>query len=185
VARRGEILESPTNGQRVVFRETARDTGGELLRLDFFVAPGGFLSNEHLHPRQEERIEVLSGLVRCRLGAEERSLGAGEVVAVPPGTLHTLWNEGDREAHTLVEYRPALRMETFFETLFELGRRGETDERGSPNLLQNAVMLEEYKDEYRLARPSPTVQKILLAALAPLGQLLGYRDSYPRHDGLQ
>jgi hypothetical protein len=41
VARRGEVLESPINGQRAIFRETAQDTGDKLLRLDFFVAPGG------------------------------------------------------------------------------------------------------------------------------------------------
>jgi hypothetical protein len=41
VARRGEVLESPINGQRAIFRETVQDTGGKLLRLGFLVAPGG------------------------------------------------------------------------------------------------------------------------------------------------
>ena len=52
MARRGEMLESPINGQRAIFRETVEDTGGELLSLDFFVAPGGFLGSEHIHPKQ-------------------------------------------------------------------------------------------------------------------------------------
>lgn len=181
MARRGEVLESPINGQRAVFRETAQDTGGRLLRLDFFVAPGGFLGNEHLHPRQEERIEVLSGALRCRLGGRERTLGHGDAVAVVPGTPHTLWNEGAEEAHALVEYRPALRTEVLFETLFGLGRDGETDEEGSPGLLQGAVMLEEYEDEYRLARPPLPMQKALVAVLAPFSRLLGYRARYPRY----
>ncbi len=140
MARRGEVLESPTNGQRAIFRETAKDTGGALLRLDFFVAPGGFLGSEHLHPRQEERVEVLSGTLRCRVGGRERNVGAGEAVTVPPGIPHTLWNESQEQAHAVVEYRPALRMETLFETLFGLGRDGKTDEGGSPRLLQGAVM---------------------------------------------
>jgi quercetin dioxygenase-like cupin family protein len=183
VARRDEVLESPINGQRAIFRETAKDTGGALLRLDFFVAPGGFLGSEHLHPRQEERIEVLSGTLRCRVGARERSVGAGEAVTVPPGIPHTLWNESREEARALVEYRPALRMETLFETLFGLGKDGKTDEGGSPGLLQGAVMLREFEDEYRLARPSLPVQKALLAVLAPIGRLLGYRARYPRYSG--
>jgi Cupin domain len=87
VARRGEVLESPINGQRAVFRETAQDTGGKLLRLDFFVAPGGFLGSEHLHPKQEERIEVLSGALRCRLSGSEQTLGRGDAVAVPRAHL--------------------------------------------------------------------------------------------------
>lgn len=181
MARRGEVLESPTNGQRAVFRDTAKDTGGELLRLDFFVAPGGFLGNEHFHPKQQERIEVLSGTLRCRLGGHEQSLDQGEAITIPPGLPHTLWNESTEEAHALIEYRPALRMETLFETLFGLGRDGKTDEKGSPNLLQGAVMLKEYEDEYRLARPPLPVQKMLLAVLAPVGRLLGYRARYPRY----
>lgn len=181
MARQGEVLESPTNGQRAVFRETAKDTGGELLRLDFFVAPGGFLGNEHLHPKQEERIKVRSGTLRCRVGGHERNVGPDQAVVIPPSIAHTLWNESDEEAHALVEYRPALRMETLFETLFGLGRDGKTDEGGSPNLLQGAVMLKEYEDEYRLARPPLPVQKMLLAVLAPLGRLLGYRPHYPRY----
>src|SRR5215217_696484 len=175
VARRGEVLKSPINGQRVIFRQTAEYTGGELLRLDFFVAPGGFLGNEHLHPKQEERIEVLSGTLRCRVGGRKRNVGAGEAIAVPPGIPHTLWNESPEEAHAVVEYRPALRMETLFEILFGLGRDGKTDEEGSPRLLQGAVMLEEYEDEYRLARPPLAVQKALLAVLAPIGRLRGYQ----------
>ena len=180
MARRGEVLESPINGQRAVFRETAGDTGGKLLRLDFFVAPGGFLGSEHLHPKQEERIEALSGALRCRLSGSEQTLGRGDAVAVPPGTPHTLWNEGTEEAHALVEYRPALRTEVLFETLFGLGRDGKTNEEGSPGLLQGAVMLEEYEDEYRLARPSLPVQKALVAFLAPIGKLLGHRARYSR-----
>lgn len=181
MARRGDVLESPINGQRAVFRETAGDTGGELLSLDFFVAPGGFLGNEHLHPKQEERIEVLSGTLRCRIRGRERSVGAGEAVAIPAGTPHTLWNESAEETHALVEYRPALQMETLFETLFGLGRNGKTDEEGSPGLLQGAVMLKEYEDEYRLARPPLPVQKALLAVLAPIGRRLEYRARYERY----
>ena len=183
MAGRGEALESPINGQRAVFRDTAQDTAGELLRLDFFVAPGGFLGNEHLHPVQEERVEVLSGSLRCRLGGAERTLGRGACVAVPPGMPHTLWNVGEEEAHALVEYRPALRTEVLFETLFGLGRDGKTDEGGSPSLLQGAVMLEGYEEEYRLARPPLPVQKALVGVLAPIGRLLGYRASYPRYSG--
>ena len=182
-ARRGEVLESPINRQRAVFRETAGETGGELLRLDFYLGPGGFLSSEHLHPKQEERIEVLSGTLRCRVAGHERDLYRGEAVTVPPGTTHTLWNDGEVEAHALIEYRPALRMEPLFETLFGLGRDGRTNDRGLPTLLQGAVMLKEYEEEYRLARPPLYLQKALLAVLAPLGRALGYRGRYPRYSG--
>lgn len=180
MARRGEVLESPTSGQRVVFRETSRDTGGELLGLDFFVAPGGSLADEHLHPRQEESIRVVSGNLRCRVGGREQRVEAGGSMVLPPGVAHTLWNDGEETAHALVEYRPALRMENLFETLFELGRQGKTDENGSPNFLHGAIMLKEFKDEYRLPRPPWAVQRPLLTVLALLGRLLGHRTREPR-----
>jgi hypothetical protein len=44
-------------------------------------------------------------------------------------------------------------------------------------------MLEEYEDEYRLARPPLPMQKALLALLAPVGRLLGYRAWYARYGG--
>jgi uncharacterized cupin superfamily protein len=83
LARRGEVLEDPINAQRAVFRETAGETDGGLLRLDFYVARGGFLGNEHLRPKQDERIEVLSGTLRCRIDGRERNLAQGEAVTVP------------------------------------------------------------------------------------------------------
>ena len=107
--------------------------------------------------------------------------GRGETIAVPPGTPHTLWNEGEEEAHALVEYRPALRMETLFQTLFGLGRDGKTDQEGSLTLLQGTVMLKEFVDEYRLARPPLPVQKVVLAVLAPIGRLLGYKARCARY----
>lgn len=72
-------------------------------------------------------------------------------------------------------------METVFETLFGLGSDGKTDEEGSPGTLQGAVMLDEYANEYRLARPSLPVQKALIAVLAPIDRLLGYRARYTRY----
>jgi hypothetical protein len=42
-------------------------------------------------------------------------------------------------------------------------------------------MLDEFEDEYRLARPPLPVQKALLTVLAPIGRLLGYRARYARY----
>jgi hypothetical protein len=82
----------------------------------------------------------------------------------------------------LVELRPALNSEIFFETLYRLPRDGKTDENGVPNLLQQAVTLNGInRGEIYLAWPPVAAQKALLATLAPLGRLLGYKDRYPRY----
>ena len=83
---------------------------------------------EHVHPEMEERFEVLSGEARIRIAGEERSLGPGEVVAVPPGTPHVAWNPADTDARLRLQFRPALRWEEFVERLFALAREGRLDE---------------------------------------------------------
>ena len=64
MAKSGDVLEHPVTGERLVWRKVARDTGGQLLQADLYVAPGGFVAAEHVHPMQEERFEVLAGVLR-------------------------------------------------------------------------------------------------------------------------
>jgi quercetin dioxygenase-like cupin family protein len=179
MARAGDVIENPVRGERVVFRSTAADTGGELLQFDFFMRPGVPPMFEHVHARQEERIEVISGTVSYRLGGVEHQLSAGEVAVLPPGVPHTLWNSGGDEVHTLMEARPALTLETTFETLFGLARDGKTNKQGTPNLLQGAVI--GLESETFLPRPPIIVQRGLLTVVVPLAKLLGFRSRYPQY----
>jgi quercetin dioxygenase-like cupin family protein len=182
VAKAGEAIYNPVQQDRAIYRKTAQDTDGELLRVDLFVSPRGG-NPLHVHPLQEEYFKAVSGTIGVQVGDEHRWLRAGEEAVVPPGTPHRWWNDSDdEEAHVLVELRPALNSETFFETLYGLARDGKTNESSAPNLLQQAVTLTGInKGEIYLASPPVPVQKALLAALAPVGRLLGYKDHYPKY----
>ena len=183
MAKAGEKIYNPVQDDWIVFRETARDTGGELMSGELVVSPRGG-NPLHVHPRQEEHFKAISGALGVQIGDERRSLGEGEEATVPPGVPHRWWNDADEEAHVLVELRPALNTEIFFETLYGLARDGKTDENGLPNLLQQAVTLNGVnKGEIYLAWPPVPVQKALLAVLAPVGRLLGYKDHYPKYSG--
>ena len=85
MARLGEEIYNPAQNGRVVFRKTARDTDGELLRLELFVSPRGG-NPLHVHPRQEEYFETVSGTLGIQVGDERRSVGEGEEAVDPPGT---------------------------------------------------------------------------------------------------
>ena len=86
----------------------------------------------------------------------------------------------------MVELRPALNSEIFFETIYGLARDGKTDENGVPSLLQQAITLSGVnKGEIYLAWPPIPVQKAFLAALAPVGRLLGYKDHYPKYSSAE
>ena len=184
MARAGEKIYNPVQEDSIEFRQTARDTGGELMSGEMVVSPRGG-NPLHVHPLQAEHFEVLSGTFGVQIGDEQRSLGEGEEATVSPGTPHRWFNEDEQEeARVLVKLRPALNTETFFETLYGLARDGKTDSNGVPNLLQQAVTLTGInKGEIYLAWPPIPVQKVFLAALAPVGRLLGYKDHYPRYSG--
>ena len=182
MARAGEEIYNPVQGDWIVFGQTAQDTGGELLSGEMLVAPSGG-NSLHVHPLQEEHFEVLSGTLGVQIGDEQRSLGQGEEATVPPGTPHRWFNEDDREnARVLLELRPALNTEIFFETLYGLAADGKTDEDGVPSLLQTAVALDGlHKGEIYPATPPIALQKALFALLAPVGKLVGYREHYPKY----
>jgi 2-polyprenyl-6-methoxyphenol hydroxylase-like FAD-dependent oxidoreductase/quercetin dioxygenase-like cupin family protein len=181
VPRSGEILENPQMGARMIFRATADETDGELFAFEFFLDPRGVIAEEHLHPVQQERFEVLEGVVAGRMGGAERTARAGDVVVVPPGTPHVWWNAGDEVAHLLVEFRPALHTDLFFQNVFGLARDGKTDHRGVPSLLQLAVMINEHRDEVYPAHIPLVVTKAMMRTLAPIARLLGYRAHDPRY----
>jgi quercetin dioxygenase-like cupin family protein len=176
-----DVIDNPVTGESVIFSKRAQDTGGDLLSFELVVAAGGVRMVEHVHLRQEERIEVVTGTMRYRLGGKEHGLAAGETVVLPPGVAHTLWNDGTEEARMLLEVRPALKAKAAFETLFGLARDGKTNKQGMPNPLQGALLALEY--ETFLARPPIPLQRAVLPVLAPIARLLGYRPRYPEYSG--
>ena len=180
MAKAGDELLNPLTGLRTVFRKTAQETSGELLQVDWIGSPGWSTGPDHIHPRQEERFEVLSGKLGLRVGGIECVHGVGDVIVVSAGSPHAAWNAGDEEVHVLVDFRPALRTETAFETLARLARDGKTNKAGAPkNPLQLALILREFEDEIYFVRPPLVVQRVILGALAFIGRLLGYRAEYP------
>src|SRR5215203_2236552 len=185
MAHQGETIENPLSGERMTFLETTEDTNGQYFRFEF-VAPPGWAVSEHIHPRQEERTEMFSGALDGRVAGEEIALLPGDIRVVPPGVLHAWRNPSDEEeARFSVTFRPALNMESGFETSWGLARDGKATKAGVPkNPLQLVVLASEHKDEVYLPRPPIAVQKALFAIfdlLAPIGRLLGYRASYPEY----
>lgn len=87
MAQRGQVIENRTLGQRIVFRETAAETGGEVLGMEATQAPGKGVP-PHLHPEQEERTDVVEGEIDLLVGLRRRRLAAGEGATVPAKTVH-------------------------------------------------------------------------------------------------
>jgi len=183
MAQAGRQVDNPVSGERIVFRVTRADSDGELFAAEHFFPGGSPQQPEHVHPRQESRIEILGGRGQFKLGGRERQVQTGDVLITPPGVAHQIWNPSDNEElHIRFEYRPALEStELFLETLFGIAHDGRTDGHGMPGLLQLALMVRAYDDYIRLASPPWPVQRVLFGALAPLARMRGYRSAYPHH----
>ncbi len=176
----GQILENPVSGERIVFRKTASDTGGELLAFELFLAPDGHVPGAHVHPQQEERFEVVKGTMKFRRGLETVIARAGDTVVVPPGVMHRFENAGEEPAHVLVEVRPALRMEQLFETATALALEGRTNRKGMPKPLELALFVREFEREVRAPLVPAGLVRAVMAPLARLAVLQGLDERYRR-----
>jgi quercetin dioxygenase-like cupin family protein len=173
MAHAGSEIENPRTGQRMVFLQTGAETGGELLSIECFNPATGVDEPEHCHPLQESRAEVISGALRFRVAGEVQEVTAGETHTIPAGVPHSFGNYGNEEAHWIAEFRPALRTDAFFESLFDLAARDQLDTHGMPSLLQLALSVPAFSQEIRVTRPPWPVQKALFAMLGPIARLRG------------
>jgi quercetin dioxygenase-like cupin family protein len=171
---------NPVTGLRTVFRQTAQETRGELLQVEWIGEPGWTTGPDHVHPLQAERFEVLSGTLGLRVDGVERCHVAGDVIVADAGAPHAAWNDGNDAVRVLVDFRPALRTEVAFETWAALARAGRTTSNGAPrNPLLLALVARHFEREIYFVRLPLTIQRLVLGPLALLARLLGYRAEQP------
>jgi quercetin dioxygenase-like cupin family protein len=180
MVRAGDCIDNPVTGETMTFLLTGAETGGELLRIDMVVRPGGFVTGEHIHPHQEERFQVVSGRITLRAGDRERLYATGDTITIPAGVPHAWWNSGTDDLRVTLDFRPAGRFAEFITTFFALARAGKTNRRGLPtNILQLAATFAEYRDVIHGTTPPWTVQQALFAVLGPIARWCGYRADEP------
>ncbi|MBK9124998.1 MAG: cupin domain-containing protein [Chloroflexi bacterium] len=170
----------PKTGDSIRFLRTADETGGALFEVEVTYNPHSKRPPTHYHPRQEERFDVVQGQITAEIGGETRTYRAGEYFIVPPGTHHAMWNAEQSPVVMNWQTRPALRTQQLFESLWGLQQDGKLDS-AKPNLLRIAVILNHFRDEFRLAGPSQIVQTLLFPILAVVGRLAGHRAHYEEY----
>lgn len=179
MARAGQVIDNPRTGQRMNFLQTGAETNGELLQIDCLSPPHQAEEPLHVHPRQEHQFKVLAGTLRFEIGGRQQDLRVGDpALRITPATPHRFWNPGEVDARYLQEFRPALHIDRFFESLFALARDDKLNASGSPGLMQVAVMVPAHGDEIRLMNPPWPIVLVISAVLAPIARLLGYTADY-------
>ena len=176
-----KTVRNPAIGHQVTFLQTAEQTNGELLQIEYGVyQPESKPSIPlHIHLKCEERFEVISGQLGVVLDGERRVLGPDEQLLIPAGTPHTFWNAGVGELRFITDVRPPGELQTYWQTLFGLAEDGKVNSDGLPNLLQLAVVAP-LADSYDPRIPVP-VMKIVIAVLGGFGRLAGYKAKYPEY----
>jgi len=166
-----ETIEAPTMGQRIVCLSNTAASDGELLRFQFWMRGGAAPPPLHVHPRQEERIEVVSGSVRSVSGGVERILGPGDRIISGPGVPHTVGPAGGEAVEMIVEFRPALGFERFMERTFALDRAGHIDAKGRGNPVRIATA-RPHEAEFFMPCVPIALQRAALRALDRVGRRL-------------
>lgn len=91
IARRAELPAYTTRDGSEIREWVAPGTPGRRQSLAEATVPAGGSTLAHFHRESEEIYLVASGTGRMRLGEDERAIGAGDCVVIPPGTVHRLW----------------------------------------------------------------------------------------------
>lgn len=161
----GHILEMEPLGLRVEFVRTADETGGELLEMEVAGHPRGFLAQRHVHGRQVERLEVVSGAMKVAMNGHDHVLTEGQSIEVPAGVPHSQLSLGAGSGTTRIQVRPAGRTQEFLERLAELCRSGKIMSSGFPRPLAGAELVLEFSDTGHAATPPLPVQRALAALI--------------------
>ncbi len=165
----GTVLHNPVTGEYArLLEHTAERAVAELLAV-----PGGAVAGPHVHPVQEERFEVMDGVLGYRLGERQGELRAGEAVTVPAGAVHDWWNAGEENLRARVTITPPGLFAAMIGAVWGLAVLGRTTAKGMPKLLDAALLAEAFADEIVFERPPRAVQRTLAATVAPLARKRG------------
>jgi mannose-6-phosphate isomerase-like protein (cupin superfamily) len=179
---------SPPAGKRVRFVDRPDDAESDPLEFEMWLAAeGSHGPMRHVHPEQDEFLEVVDGRLGVFHEGETAEYGPGEGVTIPAGDVHQFWNAGETELHLRGGVDPGLRTETFMRITYGLARDGApVTPSGMPlNALRLAALLDEFDDMLYLAALPVELQRLGVAALAPLGRLAGYDNAYYYFGGCQ
>jgi quercetin dioxygenase-like cupin family protein len=178
----GQQLENPVTGEKLTFVETAGSTDGERVVVDLELAANGKVPGVHIHPKQEEKFEVLQGTMKFRYGRKKIVAKAGETVVVPAGKVHDFANAGMATAHVRVTISPALKMEEMFEANVALAKEGKVMKSGMPKPLELALFVREFKDEVQAPFPPPVMVRAVTSPLAAIAKRRGRNCRYQPAD---
>jgi mannose-6-phosphate isomerase-like protein (cupin superfamily)/uncharacterized protein YndB with AHSA1/START domain len=161
------VLEMEPVGLRVEFLRTAEETDGELVEFEVSGRSRGFLAQGHVHPDQEEHLEMIEGSMRVVIDGRDHVIGPGQSVTVPPRTPHSQIPEGEGDGRVRITVRPAGDTQAFLERLAEMCAKGQMTRSGFPRPLAGARLINDFWQAGYASKPPLRAQlglaRLLLA----------------------
>lgn len=184
--RANDVVWNPLTGEKAMIVESAEESGGARVVVDFAVEAGGFVpGGEHVHDHCAEHFEVRSGKIAFVLDGAERTLGAGGEITVAPGNWHHWWNAGEDEVLARVRVEPAMRFEEAILVVWGLCADGHTNDEGRPSPLLGAIVATRYRPEIRFRQPPDIVQRLFFPPLSALARRRGLQGTIDRYLDLE
>jgi quercetin dioxygenase-like cupin family protein len=189
---------NPVAGSRLVLHKRVGDRAEEpVLEIEGWLPEGWQDGWRHLHPLQEERVQILDGKVIAEIGGWSRTYSAGETFIVPAGVDHSLTVVPPRAAHLvteiaprlrrnddllslesarpariLIEMTPALRSAELVCALHRLRGRHPVGRARWPKRLVAALIADCFKEEIELVGPRDHLDPLLSKVLQPVARAL-------------
>lgn len=168
-------LENCHTGERLTLQRVKR--GDEVwLRLEGSLPPRRDGPPLHVHFAEHEEGVIRSGTLSVVVDGRRMTVGAGQSTAIPRGSVHRWWNEGDELLEFEGYARPAADLDRYLQAIFEIMNSGPA---GRPSLFYLAhAAWRHRRTQGVLILPRP-VQAVLFPLLVAVGTLLGrYRGTH-------
>jgi quercetin dioxygenase-like cupin family protein len=151
-----------------------RHASVDAVEFEFALEAGAAGPPPHFHPHQEERWEVLEGVLDLRVSGSRQQLRAGESIGIRPGTVHSFRNRSGERVRFRDLHVPALGFQRYIEQLAAILTVG--PERNPRTLLRLARLVAAQGDEQR---PAGVLSRAGILAGAFTARVLGLEIPEP------
>jgi mannose-6-phosphate isomerase-like protein (cupin superfamily) len=158
-------------GARVWVEDVATETLNDVpITTESEFLPGAD-SGFHMHPRQDETYQIISGTLDLWLDGEWHRLSDGQSLSIPRGSRHAFRNSSGKPVRVINTHAPGLRFIEYLEGMERLIHEGKlTGLSGFKNTLYVSLYVTRYSDLVIILTPPYAV----IQWTARLARLLGY-----------
>jgi len=168
---RGDILDLGPIGAVFHVRNSAEDTEGRALEMEWVLAPRSSGTPVHIHPTASESYEVLEGTLDLYVNGKWSTLSVGDKASVSPGIPHTFRNTADSSTRVYNTHSPAMRFGEYFGTIDRVVRSGvvPANRMTFKTMLYLSLIMTAFENEIISVKPPETALRLLAAVARSFG----------------